>query len=267
MKTGMMIGMILAAIVAGGAGGFVATELLTVDDQDRPEVAANMPPPAPTPHDRRVHDPRVEELVASIERVERKLDRRERDDTVDQSAEIAALKERIDELETGAVAFNNAEDGAGDSDNAPIGRDEVDTYVEEVLERRETARREAEREEFRQQMERRNENERERVVTTMTEKLSLTGVQQVNVKTKLEEYQTKRGDLFRKFGEARRNNEEFDFRAERAKLETETKNAIEDELTLSQVSTFRELVGEDGQVSNIGREGRRRGFRGFGGRD
>lgn len=264
MKSAWMIATVLAALVAGVGGGVVATEFMS--QQQAPvrkvQVAHGEPDDVTPAGD---NSAEVRELNAKLATLDLRLSKAE--DAVSDRGEyedqIAALKTRIDEFEKAGPVVATTDDEGNPVAAPDPESDAFKAAVERFLDERdeqERAERQQQREEWINQ---RREQEKERIVTTMTEKLALTPLQQENIKVVLDDYNKKRGELMTRGMEARRSGEEFDWRGEREKIETEVKNSIEAELSLSQVSSFQELVGE-GEVDDIGEErgGRRGGFRG-----
>lgn len=263
MKAAWIIATVLSALGAGIGGGFVAVEMLAWDEAPRQVDVAAIEPEVEDAGRADNNSGDVREIKTRLAGLEARLIKTE-DAAKDNSAheEIDALKARIAELEKAPVEAVAETDEDGNVVVASPGSDAFKDAVNEAIEKREAEER-AERAKQRETwMKNRMESSKERIVTTMTEKLSLTALQQENVKTVLDDYNTKRMELWTKGMEARRSGEEFDWQTERATIESEAKTAIEAELTLSQVSTFQELLGDE-EIDDIGEEeGGRRGRRG-----
>lgn len=269
MKSGMLIIAVLASVVAGAGGGYVAA---TMGPQEKPSntVSVDSKPLELEPQESSAkdHSGEINQLRRDLGDLQLRMQGMvSAEEYKDLSDKYEALNTRLDDLKSPSVAANNA--GATDGGvvvPADPGSEAFKEAVARAIEEKEAADRAEWQARQQERMKERMVEEKERVLTTMRDKLALTPAQEGTIGTILESYNTKRTELMERGRTAMQNGEQFDWQAERAKIETETQEAIKAELTLTQVSSFTELLG-DNDVDDIGEErgGRNRGFGGGGG--
>lgn len=268
MKSGMLIIAVLASVVAGAGGGYVAA---TMGPQEKPSntVSVDSKPLELEPQESSAkdHSGEINQLRRDLGDLQLRMQGMvSAEEYKDLSDKYEALNTRLDDLKRPSVAANNA--GATDGGvvvPADPGSEAFKEAVARAIEEKEAADRAEWQARQQERMKERMVEEKERVLTTMRDKLALTPAQEGTIGTILESYNTKRTELMERGRTAMQNGEQFDWQAERAKIETETQEAIKAELTLTQVSSFTELLG-DNDVDDIGEErgGRNRGFGGGG---
>lgn len=253
---------VFAAVAGGGAGGVVATQLLAPARTDAPKTIAAKPLDEKAATEAKNYDNDLAQLRNDMKSLFVKLSEAETA-AKDSKAELAKAKAdyetRIANLEkrpTGTVAANDGTGGTGPAvdESSP----EFASAVEKVLADREETRRKEREAEQQKWMEDRWVTENTAIATTLTEKLSLTPDQQAKVNVVLESYTNSRRDLMTRGREAMEAGTEFDWRAEGTKVSTAATEQIRAELSSAQLSTFNELVGDNG-ISALAP-------RGFGGR-
>lgn len=267
MKSGMLIIAVLASVVAGAGGGYVAATYGAPEKASNKVAVDSKPLEMDTDEggSAKDHSGEIAQLRNDIGAMEVRMQGMVSADEYDKLAEkYDALNKRLDELKAAPVVANN---GGGEEGAVATPDPTSDAFKEAVtkaIEEKEAADRAEWQARQEERMKERMVEEKERVLNTMTEKLALSAAQAGTIGTILESYNTKRTELMERGRTAMQNGEQFDWQAERATIETETQEAIKAELTLSQVSSFTELLGDE-DVDDIGEEGggRRRG--GFGG--
>ncbi len=253
MKPIWILAVVVAAIGAGGAGGFVATTLA------KPAAEAPRITDAAPEVD---HSDDLKLQAESIRQLNRRLDN-----------EFAGLRKAMNESEAGLKAElrkqasrldamqQAAPEATADSTEATPKPAEIaepttfDVQVEAAMERIRERERAREREAMQQRMAERTEERRKQVLTRLVDTLKLTTDQQAQVDTILVQYNEKRRDLWRRGAEARENEQEFDWRGESAAIEAASKDQIRSHLLGGQLQQFNELVGEDSIDDLAGRRG------------
>lgn len=241
MKPAIMIAVIAGAVVAGGAGGFLATQL-----------AAPTSTPAPTPRqivadqpDAGTDDdltPVVSKQGNDIYAMNSKIDGlfRRLEAAESKAAEADRLAAKLAEVERMIQTAPPAADGTAapapaiDPEN-PVFREAVSKAI--------VAHEEAERQRRTEEM---TAAQTRRGVETLTERLTLSADQIPKVKAALDDFAIKRRDIMAKGQEAQRNGQEFDWRTEMTNVSKAAADVVRNDLTASQLSTFNELVGERG---------------------
>lgn len=241
---------VAAAIAGGGAGGVIATKVMAPAQRTNEPVAAAAKPLEDKPvGETRNYDNDLAELRNEIKTLSVKLGEAATAASDSKSALATAkadYEKRIAALETkgtGTVA-----NSGGGTAPAPVDESspEFAAAVEKVLADREETRRKEREAEQQKWMEDRWVQENTTVSTTLTEKLSLTPEQVAKVNTVLESYTNSRRDLMARGRAAMESGTEFDWRAEGTKLNNEVTEQIRGELSSAQLSTFNELVGDQG---------------------
>lgn len=253
---------VFAAVAGGGAGGVVATQLMAPARADAPKTIAAKPLDEKAATEVKNYDNDLAQLRNDMKSLSLKLSEAETS-AKDSKAELAKAKAdyetRIANLEKRPAGTVAAKDGTGGTapavaENSP----ELSAAVEKVLAEREETRRKEREAEQQKWMEDRWVTENTAIATALTEKLSLTPDQQAKVNTLLEGYTNSRRDLMTRGREAMESGTEFDWRAEGTKINTAVTEQVRAELSSAQLSTFNELVGDNG-ISALAP-------RGFGGR-
>jgi hypothetical protein len=243
MKPAVLIAVVFGAIIAGGAGGFLAAQFAA------PTPTAPVPQLASAPaaeHDDLkpeldTHAGKIVKLTSEVDRLVVRLNAAE--EKAKQADVLAAKVEGLTkQLET--VRANPGSTG----EVAPGTADENklrEMIKEEMVqhEKDQAAQAEAERDKRFEDM---RTAATKRSLDTLTEKLSLDSVQVPKMKAILDSFSAKGAEIMRKGGEARRNGEEFDFRAEVAAANTAATEEVKALLSSAQLTTFNELVGDRG---------------------
>lgn len=250
MKPAMLLAVILSAIAAGGASGFLATQF--IEEPESPAAQIALEHDADEPKDftddiRKqsarisVHDDDIDALRSSLADAEAGM--------VDEAAllkRIDVLNARIAALEARKPTVEATKDGEPDPE-----ADVLKAAVAEAMEEAEVKRRAERDAERREGASRWMSRGNDRILTTLSDKLNLSEVQKETIKAQIDEYSKKRIAVMTKGMEARRNGEEFDWREEMTTVSTEATDAIRLELSSAQASTFDELVGDEG-ISSLG---------------
>jgi hypothetical protein len=259
MKPIWILVVVLASVAAGGTGGFLATTLA------EPASAPKVETVATTGVD---HTEDLKLQADSIQALNKRMDTEMaamRKDLRAAETEAASLKAQLAKQATRVENLSKPASGAQPESSDPAETVEPTAFeaqVQEAVEKLEEKRRAEQREEWQKRMTERTEERRKEVLTKLVDTLKLTTDQQAKVDVTLTEYTEKRRDLWRRGNEARENNQEFDWRAESATIETTYKEQIRSNLLGGQLQQFNELVGE-GQIEDIA--GGRRGWGGQGG--
>ena len=220
MKPAMLFAAVLVALVAGGCA---ATGDATGDGESAPTMQAPVKPVPEPNHDLREDLLQRNARIAALEA--ENLAHRKRIDT---------LTARIASLETPVLPPEDME-----------GFDDAVSKILKEKEKEMRAEREIRRSEIMSRMSRSND----RILTTLSDKLSLTEPQKKKIKAHIDEFGKKRAEVFVTAMEARRNGEEFDVSAEFARVNKEAKDAVRAELSAAQSATFDKLVGDKGITS------------------
>ncbi len=241
---------VAAAIAGGGAGGVIATKVMAPAQRNSEPVATAAKPLDDKPvGESRNYDNELAELRNDIKTLNVKLSdavTAANDSKASLATATADYNKRIAALES-RPAGTVANSGGGTSP-APVDESspEFAAAVEKVLADRDEQRRKEREAEQQKWMEDRWVQENTTIATTLTEKLALTPEQVAKVNTVLEGYTNSRRDLMERGRAAMESGTEFDWRAEGTKLSTEVTEQIRGELSSAQLSTFNELVGDQG---------------------
>jgi len=258
MKPALMIAVVFGAVIAGSAGGYVASSFNQQPERTAPRVAAV--DTTEKPEDKTDLSPlvskqgsdisslrgEIDSLVTRIDKAEGRVSSLETE-KASLLAEIANLKK--------APPVSGGGGGAVVDADSPSFKEAVAKAIEEK-DAADRATRDAERE---KQMAEFVANANKQMVDTLTEKLALTSDQIPKIKTIVEDMAAKRRDVFTKAGEARQKGEQFDWGTEMGAINTAATDAVKNELTSAQQTTFAELTGDRG-LSAL-----ERGFGGMGG--
>jgi hypothetical protein len=245
MKPGLMIIAILASVVAGAGGGYVATTMLAEKTPTpRTTVAANDFGSDPV---NSTSGSDAEELVRirqDVDILRARLEKAERTDSPDKALtdQIDKLNTRIAQLEKGGAVVAKSADGSPNPVALPDA--ELDARFDDYMERREAAeeaRRAAEREERMTEM---VQAGNKAILDRLSTDLALTEAQKNNITVVLDNYATARRDVFQRGGEAREQGVEFDWGTEMTTVHNAAADAVRNQLAGEQLSQFNELLGD-----------------------
>jgi DNA repair exonuclease SbcCD ATPase subunit len=263
MKSAWLIAAVLASVVAGAGGGYIASQQAGQQQPapNKVEVAA-LDLDGGTDHssDLRKQADEISRLRTELGSLMVRVESAEK-----ANGETAALKAQIKELSTKLETLKASGGTVAGSDGtgaAPIAAPnantpEFDAAVEAAIEKREAAQR-AERDAERQkQMEDWANQRNKTIVDKLATDLSLTEVQKTNIETILKDQDAKRAEVMQRGRAARDNGEEFDWGAEMGTVSTAAVEAVRAELSSAQLTTFNELLGDSNSLDALaGRQGR-----------
>ena len=275
MKPTWLVIAVCASVLAGAGGGYVATQYSAAKPETNKVAveATDLGGSDDSAINLDVQDKKIAGLQGDLNSLLLRLEKAER-----ASAENAKLKGEIDDLEARIAEIKKAPavvatDAAGNPVSANNGASpapgtaEWDAAVAEAMEKKaaeDRAVRDAEREKrMADMMVQRNKT----ILDKLSTELSLTEVQKTNIDAILSDMNTKRGEVMQRGREAGDSGTEFDWRAEMKVVSDASLEAVKSELSSAQLSTFNELVGEDGSLDSLagGWGGGRGGNRGGGG--
>jgi hypothetical protein len=267
MKSAWLIVAVLASVVAGAGGGYVAThfadkptqnkvasaEPLSLDDDSKPAAVDN--------------SDQIKKLEGDIGALMTRLEKAE-----SANADAAGLQKKIDALNTqiaelkaaGAVAAKPVDGGT--IPTATSTNPELAAEVDKIIAEREAAK-EAERQAEREkQMADMIAARNTKILDKLTTELSLTEAQKTNVQVLLDDYTAKRRATWDRAQQAQKDGVEFDWQGEFKTVNDAAAEAVRAELSTAQVSTFNTLLGEGSLDDLAGGWGGMRGNRGGGNR-
>jgi len=261
MKSAWLIAAVLASVVAGAGGGYVAVQY--AGQQPAPakvEVAAT-DLDGGTDHsaDLKKQSDELNKLRADLGTLLVRVENAEK-----AGAENAELKKQISDLQTRIEALKasggtvTSNDSGGAMTPAPdTGTPEFEAAVAAAIEKREAAQR-AERDAERQkQMEEWANQRNKAIVDKLATDLALTEVQKTNIDTILKDQDAKRAEVMQRGRTARDNGEEFDWGTEMGAVSTAAVEAVRAELSSAQLTTFNDLLGDSNSLDALaGRQGR-----------
>lgn len=261
MKSAWLIAAVLASVVAGAGGGYVAVQY--AGQQPAPakvEVAAT-DLDSGTDHsaDLKQQSDEINKLRADLGTLLVRVENAEK-----AGAENAELKKQISDLQTRIEALKasggtvTSNDSGGAMTPAPdTNTPEFEAAVAAAIEKREAAQR-AERDAERQkQMEEWANQRNKAIVDKLATDLSLTEVQKTNIETILKDQDAKRAEVMQRGRAARDAGEEFDWGTELGAVSTAAVEAVRAELSSAQLTTFNELLGDSNSLDALaGRQGR-----------
>ncbi|MCG3183064.1 MAG: hypothetical protein ICCCNLDF_01148 [Planctomycetes bacterium] len=261
MKSAWLIAAVLASVVAGAGGGYVAVQY--AGQQPAPakvEVAAT-DLDSGTDHsaDLKQQSDEINKLRADLGTLLVRVENAEK-----AGAENAELKKQISDLQTRIEALKasggtvTSNDSGGAMTPAPdTNTPEFEAAVAAAIEKREAAQR-AERDAERQkQMEEWANQRNKAIVDKLATDLSLTEVQKTNIETILKDQDAKRAEVMQRGRAARDAGEEFDWGTEMGAVSTAAVEAVRAELSSAQLTTFNELLGDSNSLDALaGRQGR-----------
>ena len=261
MKSAWLIAAVLASVVAGAGGGYVAVQY--ADQQPAPakvEVAAtDLDGSKDHSADLKQQSDEINKLRADLGTLLVRVENAEK-----AGAENAELKKQISDLQTRIEALKasggtvTSNDSGGAMTPAPdTNTPEFEAAVAAAIEKREAAQR-AERDAERQkQMEEWANQRNKAIVDKLATDLSLTEVQKTNIDTILKDQDAKRAEVMQRGRTARDNGEEFDWGTEMGAVSTAAVEAVRAELSSAQLTTFNELLGDSNSLDALaGRQGR-----------
>jgi len=278
MKPAWLLIAIFASVLAGAGGGYVATHYLG-DAQPKGNTVAAAPiedlGSEDSGADLKAQDDKIAELKGDLSALMVRLEAAERAgaENAKLKDDIKGLEAKIAELKKAGVVAATDENGnpvaPANAGSMTPGTPEFDAAVAEAMEKKAAEDRAARDAERQKRMEEMMASRNKTIVDKLSTELSLTEVQKTNISTVLDDMNTKRGEVWKRGEEARANGTEFDWRAEMTKVNDEAMEAVKSELSSAQLSTFNELVGEDGNLDSLaggwggrGRGGNRGGGRG-----
>lgn len=269
MKPVLMIAVIFGAVVAGAAGGYVASSMAPEPERTSPRVAAAADTDAKTEskddlsplvskHGNDIAGLRgeIDSLVSRVDAAEKKVTSLETEKT--------ALQTELSNLKKQPATGGGTTVPTADPDSVAF-KEAVNKAIEEK-EAADRAARDAERE---KQMAEFVANANKQMVDRLTTELSLTADQVPKIQAIIEDMSAKRREVWTKGEEARRNGTEFDWGTEMGNVTKASTDAVRAELSSAQLTTFNELVGDRGLSAlerGFGGMGRQGGGQGRGGR-
>lgn len=259
MKPVLMIAVIFGAVIAGAAGGYVASSMApepertasprvaVTDNEPRTDDKADLSPLV-SKHGNDIAGLRgeIDSLVGRVDAAEKKV--------ISLETEKTALQTELSNLKKQPASGGGAATPTADPESVAF-KEAVLKAVEEK-EAADRAARDAERE---KQMAEFVANANKQMVDRLTTELSLTADQVPKIQAIIEDMSTKRREVWTKGEEARRNGTQFDWGTEMQAVTKASTDAVRAELSSAQLSTFNELVGDRG-LSAL-----ERGFGGMGG--
>lgn len=261
MKSAWLIAAVLASVVAGAGGGYVAVQYAGQQPAPAKVEVAALDLDGGTDHsaDLKRQADEISRLRAELGTLLVRVENAEK-----AGAENAELKKQISDLHTRIEALKasggtvTSNDSGGGTTVAPeANTPEFEAAVAAAIEKREAAQR-AERDAERQkQMEEWANQRNKAIVDKLATDLSLTEVQKTNIETILKDQDAKRAEVMQRGRTARDNGEEFDWGAEMGAVSTAAVEAVRAELSSAQVTTFNELLGDSNSLDALaGRQGR-----------
>jgi hypothetical protein len=259
MKPVLMIAVVFGAVLAGAAGGYVASSLNTPEKPSAPRVASTLP--ESKTDDKPDLSPVVSsqgDAISSMRKEIDSLDARVRA----AEAKVAQVEAEKDTLNKQIVALQNRPAPSGGGTTAPVVDPDSPMFKEAVvkaIEEKEAADRAARDAEREKQMAEFVANANKQMVDRLTTELALTSDQIPKIKAIIDDMSVKRREVWTKGEEARRNGTQFDWGAEMQAVTKASTDAVRAELSPAQLTTYQERVGDRG-LSAL-----ERGFGGMGG--
>jgi hypothetical protein len=243
MKSAWLIVAVVASVLAGAGGGYIATHFAAEKPQNK--VAAVDRPLEGKEEARGVdHSGQITKLQQDIDGLLIRLAAAEKAnaDAADLQKKIDALNAQLVELKAAAPVVTNP--GEGTTTPASAANPELAAEVDRIIAEREAAK-EAERNAEREkQMADMIAARNTKILDKLTTELSLTEAQKANVQVLLDDYTTKRREVWERGNKARTDGVEFDWQVEFKTVNDAAAEAVRAELSTAQVSTFNTLIGE-----------------------
>lgn len=267
MKSAWLIVAVLASVVAGAGGGYVATHFAAEKTTQNKVASAE---PLSLDGDSQAtgvdHSDQIKTLQQDINGLYVRLESAEgaKADAVALQKKIDALTAQIADLKASGTVVAKPVDGEITPTATPT-NPELAAEVDKILAEREAAReaeRTAEREKQMADMVARRNTQ---ILDKLATDLSLTETQKTSVNNVLTDYTTKRRETWERGQQAQRDGVEFDWQAEFKTVNDAAAEAVRAELSTAQLSTFNTLIGE-GSLDDLagGWGGMRGGQRGGG---
>jgi hypothetical protein len=274
MKSAWLIVAVLASVVAGAGGGYIATRFAAEKPQNKVATAEPLSLDGDTQAKGVDHSDQITKLQQDIDGLLIRLAKAEsaNADAADLQKKLDALNKQIAELKATPTVVAKPVDGT--TPPASTTNPELAAEVDRILAEREAAedaKRDAERE---KQMADMIAARNTKILDKLSTDLALTEVQKSNVQVLLDDYTVKRREVWERGNKARTDGVEFDWQVEFKTVNDAAADAVRAELSTAQVSTFNTLIGE-GSLDDLaggwggGRNNRGGGTRtpGSGGRD
>ena len=270
MKPAILLGVIFAGALAGGAGGYVATQLAPEPARQQASRPAAIAPEATAGTDLgpavEGHGKSLNALQMQVAGLESRLaDAEAKAKSASESAaslkaELDASRQKLNDLESrpGAAVANGGSTDGSVAVPPELGTPEFKAAVDAAIKEREEQQRKERDAEREREMADRMAQANKSALDKMNEKLVLSVEQQDKIKTHLDAFSNARRDVMRRGMEARQAGTEFNWEQEMTTVNNTATEAVRAELSSAQLTTFNEMVGERGVSSLVD------GRRGFG---
>ncbi|MBZ0136187.1 MAG: hypothetical protein K8I27_07435 [Planctomycetes bacterium] len=265
MKSGMLIIAVLASVIAGAGGGYVAATYGAPEKASN-KVAVDAPllqnvGDASAGTD---HSDEIARLRADIGSMEVRMEGMVKADEYNAlKTKYENLNERINELKSAPVVANS---GGGVDGGAVIPADPDSAAFKEAvskaMEEKDEADRAARAAEREKQMADMMAARNKTILDKLSTELGLTEVQKTNIDVILADMNTKRSEVMQRGRTARDEGIEFDWGTEMQAVSDASLEAVKAELSTAQVSTLTDLLGEGGNLDSLGGRGMGGGRRG-----
>jgi hypothetical protein len=265
MKSAWLIIAVAASVFAGAGGGLVATKYLAEETKAAKTSTVETAKLDDGGTEAKDHTGEIARLQKDIGDLMVRLEKAEsaNGDNAALQKKYTELSVQLAEMKKNATVAKTADGTPGEvSSSDPVLAEKVEAIIAE-REAAERAARDAEREKQMQEMITRRNTQ---ILDKLSTELSLTEAQKVNVQVALDDYTTKRREVFTRGQEARTNGTEFDWQGEFKTVNDAAAEAVRAELSTSQVSTFNTLIGEGSLDDLAGGWGGMRGGNNGGGR-
>lgn len=234
---------LFAALVAGVAGGFVAIQLSS--DSDAAPIMTAV-------KDEEQHDysDELDSLRNSIKLLEGRIllseSQPEAPDIDVPNATVKKLTERIEQLERTPVSTTKESETTFKVDSETVSK-AIRKELDEQKAQDSAARKKKKAAGVKKWL----DGENKRLMSTMTKKLELAQWQQESIGRVLDTYNARYQEMVARVIEAKENGDDFDWDGEFSTIGTEFTPLIEAELTATQLETFRETIGEGGDIGDF----------------
>lgn len=178
----------------------------------------------------------VADLRAIVQQQDRELLRLR--EQLAEAGDAEALRAEIKRLKAEVADVQEEEIGPGSPEFAEAVNKAIEAKAEADRRERDEDRTKRMQQLFEQQI--------EKTISALDEKLSLTEAQESSIRDHLKSYGTARIETMGRGSAAREKGEEFDFQGEFTKLRDKYTKLVRDELTADQQAEFDELVGDKG---------------------
>ncbi|MEZ5993090.1 MAG: hypothetical protein R3E76_12120 [Planctomycetota bacterium] len=270
MKPAVLLIAVIASVLAGAGGGFLATKYSPEAEPQKAKVAVeavDLGGNDDAAIDLQAQDKKIARLQSDLNTLLVRLEQAEKtgEENAKQQDTIKKLEDEIAALKKAGSAVVATDEGGN-----PVptvlpnpNTDEFKEAVAQAIEEKEAAdraQRDADREKrMADMMAARNKT----ILDKLSTELSLTEVQKTSIDTILADMNTKRGEVMQRGRAARDAGEEFDWGAEMTAVSTEGLEAVKAELSSAQQSTLTDLLGDSNSLDSLaGGWGGRGGNRG-----